>query len=354
MPTSYADETWMLLDSRGIGGIESHVLHLAAGLQYRWGNVRVVFLENHGKHPLIERLDEEGISWEHLNGTLRSLLAAMRRRPMLLHTHGYKAGILGRIAALIRRVPVVSTFHAGEPGVGRVHLYNTLDLLTAGIGTSIAVSTPIKDRIPGPAHLVHNFVPVPNHPNGAKAPVIAFVGRLSHEKGPDLFCQLAAQVPNAPFAIYGDGPMRGALEKRYGGDVFFKGEVSDMERHWGDIGLVCMPSRHEGLPYTVLEAMAHGIPVAAFGVGDLPRVIAHGQNGWLAAPGNIKELANHLRQWSTLERGHLDEISAKARGTIRDQYSTDAVIPRIIRIYQETIANGAAKPTLGITGKTAC
>ena len=354
MPTSCADETWMLLDSRGIGGIESHVLHLAAGLQSRWGNVRVVFLENHGKHPLIKRLDEAGISWEYLNGTLRSLLAALSRRPMLLHTHGYKAGILGRIAALIRRVPVVSTFHAGEPGVGRIRFYNTLDRFTAGIGTAIAVSTPIKDRIPASAHLVHNFVPVPNHPNGAKAPVIAFVGRLSHEKGPDLFCQLAAQVPNATFVIYGDGPMRGVLEKLYGGDVLFKGEVSDMERHWSDIGLVCMPSRHEGLPYTVLEAMAHAIPVAAFGVGDLPRVIAHGQSGWVAAPGDIKGLANHIREWTQLERKQLNEISAEARRTISDRYSTDAVVPQIIRIYQETITNGGAKPPLGMTGETAC
>ena len=339
MARTPSDETWMLLDSSGIGGIESHVLHLAEALQSRWGKVRVVFYANHGEHPLIRQLDEAGIAWEHLNGSLRSLLAALSRRPKLLHTHGYKAGILGRLAAFLCRVPVVSTFHAGEPGTGMVRLYNALDSLTANLGEAIAVSSQIQKRLPGRPHLVRNFVPVADGANERQAAAIAFVGRLSHEKGPDLFCQLAERLPQAPFVIYGDGPMRADLEKRFGGRVRFMGQVSGMEPHWPDIGLLCMPSRHEGLPYAALEAMAHGVPVAAFDVGGLAKVVEHGRNGWIAPPGDSNALGDDIRRWCRLDTQTRAGMSAQARRTVKQGFSPQAVVPGIIEIYRKTLSD---------------
>lgn len=113
------DSVWLLLDSSGIGGIETHVWHLAEALRSRGRPVRVVFLADHGPHPLFDRLEAAQHRVTRLGGSFGDLLHALReQRPGVLHTHGYKAGILGRLAARLAGIPVVSTFHAGEPGRG--------------------------------------------------------------------------------------------------------------------------------------------------------------------------------------------------------------------------------------------
>ena len=108
-------EIWLLLDSRGIGGIESHVAELAVGLLEAGDRPRVLFLADHGPHPLRQRLDREGVPWEALSGGLSGLLARCRTgRPRVLHTHGYKANILGRIAGTLTRTPLVATWRTSS------------------------------------------------------------------------------------------------------------------------------------------------------------------------------------------------------------------------------------------------
>ena len=339
--THQADsETWLLLDSRDVGGIETHVLHLARGLRARWGRVRVVFYADYGGHPLTKQLEEAGIVWECLDGSLRGLYAALCREPRLLHTHGYKAGLLGRLVGRWLGISVVSSFHAGEPGSGKVRLYNTLDYLTANLGVAIAVSSDIQRRIVGGAHLIKNFVPVAPQKTERTSSIVAFVGRLSYEKGPDIFCELAQLLPDMEFEIYGDGPMRAMLEERFGARVRFHGRVNRMDDQWERIGLLCMPSRHEGLPYAALEAMAHGIPVAAFCVGQLTKVIRHSENGWLAPCENVSALGSCIQHWSDLGEGRKVAMSHMARRGIELEYSPDVVVPRIIEIYQNSLLAG--------------
>ena len=89
-------EICLLLNSSGPGGIESHVAELAAGLRAAGETVRVLFLQDHGPHPLHARLDAEGIAREVLPGGLWPLIRRLSgpTRPALLHTHGYKANLL--------------------------------------------------------------------------------------------------------------------------------------------------------------------------------------------------------------------------------------------------------------------
>ncbi len=120
----HPNDIWLLLDSRDLGGIESHVLQLSGGLRQAGLKPRVLFWADYGGHPLRAALDRAGLVHETLTGGFRSLIDALRRRrPAVLHTHGYKAGILGRLAARLTARPVVSTFHAGEPGTGKLRLY---------------------------------------------------------------------------------------------------------------------------------------------------------------------------------------------------------------------------------------
>lgn len=323
---------WLLVDSRSVGGIETHIGALAEGLLAAGQRPEVVLWQDYGGHPLAGRLAAAGVPLRHLGGRFPTLLRGLRTARPVLHTHGYKAGIVGRIAARLAGTPVVSTFHAGEPGSGKLRLYLMLDRATARLGRSIAVSPAIARSLPGPAELIPNFVTVPDEPLPAARPAtVAFVGRLSEEKGPDLFAQLAAAVPGVTFLAFGDGPMRGALD---GAPVTWRGMVPDMGPHWGEIGLLCMPSRHEGLPLAALEAMARGIPVAAFAVGALPEVIQDGVNGWLAAPQDLTGLQAAVRRWAALDDAARCRIGEAARAAVRERYDRDAAVRRILMVYE--------------------
>jgi len=333
-------EVWLLLDSSNVGGIESHVLELAAALKAAGQPVRVVFIADHGPHPLRQALRAREIPWLVLDGNARSIYRALRdARPRLVHTHGYKAGILGRVLGRLSAVPVVSTFHAGEPGTGWMRVYDALDKLTSPLADCIAVSDAIAKRVPTRCEVHNNFVRLSPVSAANGATQVAFVGRLSEEKGADTFCQIATSLPHLSFAIYGDGPMRGELEKEFAEQVVFHGMVNDMQRRWSQVGLLCMPSRHEGLPMAALEAMAHGVPIAAFAVGGLPRLVRNGEGGWLAEPGNVAALAGHIRRWSGLQRPARATLAKRAQKTVADSFSAKAVLPNLLRVYERVAAS---------------
>lgn len=308
-------EVWLLLDSRGIGGIESHVAELAVGLLEAGDRPRVLFLADHGPHPLRQRLDQAGVPWEALSGGLSGLLARCRAgRPRVLHTHGYKANILGRIAGTLTGTPLVATYHAGERPGGLLAAYDLVDRWTSGLGARIAVSRPIQARMPFGATLIPNFVDVPITPPHATATTIAFVGRMSPEKGPDHFCAIARNHPGATHLAFGDGPMRLELQSQAGASVRFVGAVTNMAETWSQIGLLVISSRAEGLPLAALEAMANGVPVAAFALGGLPDLIDDEATGYLAAPGDVAGLSARVGKWLALSSG---ERAAMARAAWR-------------------------------------
>ena len=345
MHPNYPLRVWLLLDTRASGGIETHVGTLAAGLRDAGHKSEVLFWADHGPHPLRGRLDAGALPWRALTGSAPALVGALRGPdgPDILHTHGYKAGILGRLAARMAGVPVVSTFHAGEPGRGRVRLYNALDRMTASLADCIAVSEPIRSGLPRSATLIENFVAQPPNIQRTGTPrTVAFVGRLSAEKGPDTFCALARRAPaGISFAMYGDGPMRDGLERAYGDRVRFHGAVPDLARSWPGIGLLCMPSRHEGLPMAALEAMANGVPVAAFAVGALPSLILDGRTGWLAAPGDEDGLLAALHRWAALPEGALAVLSAESRACIAGRFSVASGVAKVLAVYARSV--GAAR-----------
>lgn len=332
-------EIWQLLDSSNLGGIESHVMELTAALCRKGLNTRIVFLKNHGEHPILPLLREKKLPYKILKGSSINLIRALTlRRPKLMHTHGYKAGIIGRLAGIITNIPVISTFHSGEPGIGKVRFYNRLDRKTAFLAREIiAVNTQIATYLPDRTRVINNFVEVVGQSRKlVKKP--AFVGRLSYEKGPDLFCKLANLIPIEQFTIYGDGPMKNELKNIYQ-TVEFAGQKISMSNHWQEIGILCITSRHEGLPLAALEAMSHGIPVLAFAVGGLTTLIDQGRNGWTVKPGDISEFAQKLKHWNKLNSVQIQRMSDNAIKTVKARFSSQAVIPEFIQLYESAVSN---------------
>lgn len=329
----------LFIDSQAMGGIETHVLNLAKALSVRNMQVSVVFWKEYQcqPHPITELLAESKIDFSCAKGRIRTLLKLIPAGSVV-HSHGYKANILNKALCLIGRWTAIPTHHNGDIGTGKLRWYTAIDEFSSSFFTPISVSQPIFQRLKNRGKMIPNFVEAISERSPVKGRQIAFVGRLSPEKNPEDFCLLAASLQDTlaergeTFHIYGDGPERAHLEQRFP-LVKFHGQ-QDMNQHWQDVGLLCITSVYEGLPLVALEAMARGIPVCSYAVGELPCLIRHKRNGWLIRQNDINPMADAIHQWWRQDKTDIDIMSWEAIKTIRDKYSTDAVIPEIIKLYQ--------------------
>ncbi|MFT4925755.1 MAG: glycosyltransferase involved in cell wall biosynthesis [Phenylobacterium sp.] len=356
------DKIVLTLDSAQLGGIETHVLTLATDLVKRGYELEVLFIKAYPGNCLYQALSDNGIDYSFA-GSVKGYWQALRqqRNNSILHTHGYKAGILGRVFSKLLGIRVISTYHSGDLGSGKLRFYSYLDQMTAGLAQCIAVSEPIKARLPATTEMIPNFVEVKAHSEdesedeaeqnrqdtlhttpSTKPLQVAFVGRLSVEKGPDRFCQLAAMWFSdkstddnraLEFVMYGDGPEREQLTTSFDPLVKFKGHV-DMKEHWCDVDVLCISSRYEGLPYVALEAMARGIPVVSFDIGGIGDLICDPSLGWLAKPDDINSLKQALHDWYTLSAVDRGLLAKNVRQKIYQDYSTAALVPGIEAKYR--------------------
>ena len=349
-------EIWLLIDSQTFGGIETHVLELAQGLisesaQYS-DAVRIVLLTKFKPEAIIvEKLDALHIPYSYLsdlasgcadsssNSATQLKRAVQHYQPRLIHAHGYKASLVSKLIKISPRLSntkQITTYHAGETPTGKVWLYDWLDRYSSFLSDqSLVVSEKIKAKVPSKTHQLNNFVKLPTGltKSPSSSPFhVGFVGRLSHEKAPDRFVALAKQFPDVRFELFGDGPEMDALTKSQPDNVTFHGHQTNMDDVWSQIDLLIIPSRFEGLPMAALEAMIRGIPVLANSVGNLPQLIEHQVNGYLA---NSKaELEQFLSLWISLTSEQRDSLKSNAIKTVKSQYSPQAVVPQLLEIYQ--------------------
>jgi glycosyltransferase involved in cell wall biosynthesis len=180
---------------------------------------------------------------------------------------------------------------------------------------------------------------------GPEQKVLLYAGRLIPEKGPDLLLQ-ALSGPQASLngaaprlLLAGEGPLLPALQEQAAkvrAEVTFLGNRDDMPQLFNLADLVVLPSRWEGLPMTLLEAMAAGAPVLATSVGGIPEVVQHGVNGWLVPPQDTAALGNaigHLLHSASLRC----QLGEKGMETVSESYSPGATLGRLLQIYQEAI-----------------
>lgn len=132
--------------------------------------------------------------------------------------------------------------------------------------------------------------------------IVGFSGRWSEEKDPLGFIEIAALSSHLPvrFVMTGTGAMRAEIETKLqdanlpDGRFHLAGEVGDVMPWLRSYDVLLLPSRLDGRPVVVLEALALGVPVIASRVGALPELIEHGKNGFLCDPGDVEDFARHL------------------------------------------------------------
>jgi glycosyltransferase involved in cell wall biosynthesis len=252
-------------------------------------------------------------------------------KPDVVHTHTAKAGFVGRLAARLAGVPVVvHTFHGhvfhGYFSPRATQVFLILERLTARLSDSIIANTEglrseLADtyRITSKDHIyisplavdLEPFINAPrkqgvfrkawNIPDDA--PLVGIVGRLVPIKNHKLFIDAASrvhqQLPNARFAIIGDGETRVEVEKQIEelglrDAVIFTGWMKDLASVYSDLDVSVISSNNEGVPGSITEALCARCPVVSTAVGGVPEMLEHGEVGLLVPSGDVEGLAQAI------------------------------------------------------------
>lgn len=358
-----------VIDSEGYFGAEAVLAALCRALGERGVECRVLNLNPH--FDLEAALRARGFSLPcsslppgGLSGLAGRIVAAARAWGAdALHVHGYKPAIL--LAALPRRkrLPVVRTMHGWTtpPGLSKMGVYAALDALAMRRCEAVVYVgrhmlrqrwlprlderrvRVIENGIPDPLPLAQ---PVPEVLSSwaGRSFVIATVGRLSEEKAQadliDATIALHAQGRDVRLLIVGDGPLRAALEARakpLGSSVLFAG-LQDAPLEWLQRAQVfALPSLTEGLPISLLEAMALGVPVVASEVGSVAQAL--GGHGQLIAPGRVAQLAQALARVMDEPEAFRTQ-AANARERFLRDYSASVMAERYKSLYRDVLREG--------------
>lgn len=362
-----------LISSGGLYGAERMLLTLASECQ-EMGHKPVVGtilgLVDIG-NELLEEASRRGLEAEVFRAGGRArfrdinaiLDFAVKSRIQVIHAHGYKAIILLALASeRVRPCPFVCTLHGwtAHRNLSKLAVYEWLARkLTVRFDRIVSVSSDMVASLP--KSLPRNHIAV--IPNGialtqrvsrasrcslpAKPPLILAVGRLSFEKGFDLLLEASAELRTYGrefrLVIAGEGRERQKLElmtARLGLQDFvsFQGYSKQLRELYSDASLLVIPSRTEGLPMVLLEAMVAEVPVVATGVGEIPLVLEHGSLGGVVPSNCAHALAMAIV--SVLDSPVESMARAvAAREKVERHYSARAMARRYCDMYLECLSS---------------
>ncbi len=332
------------------GGIASVVAkYRQFGLFEKW---KVTYLFTHVEGSLGRKLAAAFLAY----GRLVALL--LTGRVGLLHIHIASRASTWRksvfaLTAFLFRVPYVLHIHGGkfieffnnECGPARRRIIREL-LNRAGsvIALSDGWAAQLRTVVPtARIETVHNSVPVPTQQakcdqnDGNKE--ILFLGKIGSEKGAfDLIRAFAVIGQDAQLVFGGNGEVDSAskLARQLGVSdrVHFAGWISGAEKEarLAAATVFALPSYNEGLPMSVLEAMAWGIPVVVTPVGGIPELVRQAKEGLIVQPGDIDGLASALR--TLLDNPRLrTRLGANGRSRVQQLFSDAVVFPKLEVIW---------------------
>ncbi len=366
-----------LTSSTFFGGPERQMLGLARSLA---GPVRTIFIsfaEGGSCQSFLENARAEGFESLGLRNDTPDFRAAIHevvdhlhnQRADILCVHGYKAGLLGRLAARRAKAPIIAVSRGWTYESPKVRLYEFLDRINlrwmdrvvcvsegqavkvrrAGVPGRRIVVIPNAiraDRFDSPdpaarAELERLFV-------GPVRQIVGAVGRLSPEKGFSVLVDAAALVarsaPDAGFVVFGEGVLRPSLAeqiaaKGLSGRFVLAGFRPDLDRFLPHLDLLVQSSYTEGMPNVILEACAAGVPVVATAVGGTPEIIEDGVSGHLVPAGEPGTLARPIVKALDDEAGRR-KMGGLGRGIVRQRFTFEAQAGRYRDLFRAVMGHG--------------
>lgn len=314
----------MLVTLAEVGGAQSYVAQLLEAVSGRFD----VTVAAWGPGPLRRAAAGSGaayvelrhmrrqLSWRDLLGLLELVRLFRRVRPDIVHANSSKAGVLGRLAAPLARVPVrVFTVHGwafkAHTGLA-ARLYLWAERLVRPLTTMVVcvseserelgidLGTCDADR----SIVIPNAVALPELRPGPprSVPVLVSVGRLKQPKDFGTLVEALAGIKrDFEAVVVGDGPERDEVAQaiRHHGlteRVELAGTRDDVGQILAGADVFVLSSRSEGMPMSALEAMAAGLPVVATAVGGVPELVLEGETGFLVPTGDAPALGHALER----------------------------------------------------------
>jgi glycosyltransferase involved in cell wall biosynthesis len=301
---------------------------------------------------------------------LRARRLITRLRPDVVHTHLLRADLFAGLAARWTRVPVVLSTQYGVGGFRREKRRRTdflLDRLCAAIPTHVlAVAEAVKrdcvERLgmnPDDVSVIHTGIDPPEDIDATSAaalrrdwqigddqPLILSLARLSYEKGLDTLIDAAEIVhrknPDARFVLLGSGPDRLGLEVRIRikeliGVVKLGGFVDDIWPALAAADVFCMPSKSEGMPNALLEAMTSGTPIVATTAGGIPEAVEHNSSALMVDPEDPRMLASALLRMIEMKQDSR-RFAEAAQRIVLERFLAGDVARRYETLYEKLLA----------------
>lgn len=359
------------------GGVERHILTVARRLQASQYKPVIVPIANHGElecqaknagidtHflPMKSRVDLAGASD-------RLLELSEHHQAAVIHTYGIRSNSLAWMisnrtkAKWAARVPNLTYTDYENRLIGKIsHHVNNRFLRKAD---AIQVISPQVEQyysdlrfLKNKLHLIQNGVDFRHYQSTeTKAAyktqfnipensfVLGSIGRMAPIKGYDLllnaFAQIKKTLPNTHLVFVGDGPELESLKDlantlHISESVIFTGYLEDIRPALWAFDLYVCSSRSEGVPHTILEAMAANVGVVSTNVGGIESVIRHNQNGLLFESFDGETIANTLTNLF-MNKDQLAQYVDQAHRDVIDQYSEERMVKQVVELYDRITA----------------
>lgn len=366
-----------LIGSNLVGGPEKQILHHAEDLKGSEYEIEIGSFDDLSERPEILRAAEErGLGTVCLKGGLRldlvkELAEILRQRTgHLLCTHGFKANVVGYLAAKRTGTLHIAFVRGWTAETLRVKVYEVLERQALKRAQWVVCVSPKQaERLArmrkksAPPVVIPNAMLPPYSRGDAEitraslgiaedAFIFGSVGRLSAEKGHrfliSAFHQLCiAGDAAAPLAliVVGDGREQGPLEAQAAelgirDKVWFAGFQGSPANWMRLFGCLVQPSLTEGTPNSVLEALCLRVPVVATAVGGVPALVKDGENGLLVPAGDAGALVAAMAR--VLESKELRQQLIAGGTVVKEEYSVAGQRQKLISAYQTAFGSRPA------------
>jgi glycosyltransferase involved in cell wall biosynthesis len=367
-----------LVEDMKIGGAERIIADIVLGLDRKKYDASVWCVTRGGETAT--ELTEKGIEVKILGiSTYRNPLNTFKltrllkaARPDIVHTHGYFASVIGRLAARRAGIPVIlAHVHSTYWEYRKRHLMieRKLSRFTHKI---ICCSKAVESFVNNTEKITDNKTTViyngvdeerfsPHQsPTSIRAEfgmddeaaVVGTVSSLTPHKGHEYLIQAASlllgTLPSVKFLIVGDGPLRKRLEDQAKNlnihpAVIFTGARKDIPEILTLMDVFVLPSHtREGLGLAIIEAMAAERPVVATDIGGIPEAINDSETGLLVPPGDPEGLAKAIIELLQNPK-KAKEMGEKGRTRVKEKFTTKKMLSEIEHVYQSLISQKEVK-----------
>ncbi len=368
-----ADAARILLiaaDTSATGGAVRHIADLLRRLPERGFELSLVCPASGALPELARSL---GIRVEHapvdsafpVSGIRAARSAVAHLRPHVVHAHGSRAAFYARIADPSAASRCVYTLHGIEAGlndsplvryrrmgVGRVLRSRTARFVCVcdsdcEKGASLGILA--RER----SITVRNGVPMPEPVEagrfrgelgiGEKAPLVLSVGQMREQKDHvtliEAWARVSVRFPSATLALIGSGALEAKLrdlanDRSVAHTLRFIAPRPDLRPAYTDADMFVLSSLWEGLPYVVLEAMSHGLPVISTAVDGIPEAVIDRRTGLLVPPADPRTLAEAL-MWAISEPDKAARLGAAGRARVESEFGVETMVDQIASLYRQ-------------------